>query len=362
MTPGIEPELPRADPREAVCAGWDIGGSHLKLALCDERGRCQGAWQFPLPLWRGLEILGKVLGQAVRRLPKRPLKHALTLTAELCDIFQDRERGVRTLLDILRQRLGEEIRIYSLRGFLGPREARDRTRWVASANWHATLRYATARLPAGILLDIGGTTTDILPFAAGKTLHQGRNDAERMLHGELVYSGVIRTTLAAVARQLPVAGSWLPVAAEHFASMADVYRLSKALPKQADILPTCDGAPVNATACARRLARLCGQDLKAGRPELQKWRVAASYAAELQVQQLYANLARLLSRPALQAPLRTAPLVATGAGAFLVPRLAQRCDRPVRKLFAPPEHAEPELAQICASALAVAVLAVEEGG
>ncbi len=336
----------------AVCAGWDIGGSHLKLALCDREGKGLAAWQLPLPIWQGLEHLQTALEQAWRLLPGQKLTHALTLTAELSDIFPDRDTGVRCLLEHLERRF-DRPKVYSLRGFLEAREARERPDQVASANWHATLGYAARSISSGVLLDIGGTTTDILPFADGEGLHQGEHDAQRMLSGELVYSGVIRTPVAAIAKRLPLNGGWAPVAAESFAHMADIYRLSGELPREADVLRTSDGADAGGKASARRLARLCGQDLGAGPRELEKWCRAAHYARELQLRQLHDALAGILSRPVLRGS-GAVPLIAAGAGAFLVPRLAERCQGEARVLF--PDRST----NTCASALAVAALAARE--
>ena len=39
--------------------------------------------------------------------------------------------------------------------------------------------------------------------------------------GELVYTGVLRTNLAAIASRVPVRGGWCPVSSEYFAITAD---------------------------------------------------------------------------------------------------------------------------------------------
>ena len=44
---------------------------------------------------------------------------------------------------------------------------------------------------------MGSTTTDLIPVAAGQPASCGFDDAERLAHGELVYTGLVRTFLMA---------------------------------------------------------------------------------------------------------------------------------------------------------------------
>ena len=54
--------------------------------------------------------------------------------------------------------------------------------------------------PDALLIDVGSTTADVVPIVAGRVAATGRNDLERLQAGELVYTGVLRTNLAAIAR------------------------------------------------------------------------------------------------------------------------------------------------------------------
>jgi uncharacterized hydantoinase/oxoprolinase family protein len=76
-----------------------------------------------------------------------------------------------------------------------------------------------------------------------------------MLAGELVYSGVERTPLAAVVRSLPHRGLRRPVAAERFADSRDVWLLLGDLAEQEDHRDTADGGPATRNAARIRLAR-----------------------------------------------------------------------------------------------------------
>ena len=79
---------------------------------------------------------------------------------------------------------------------------------------------------AGLLVDIGSTTTDIIPLRDGLVRAAGYTDSERLACGELVYTGLTRSFVMALAERAPFAGRWTTLAAEYFASAADVNRVA----------------------------------------------------------------------------------------------------------------------------------------
>ena len=76
--------------------------------------------------------------------------------------------------------------------------------------------------PNCILIDTGSTTTDIIPIKNGQEHATGRSDLERLKTGELVYSGTLRTNVAALVEKVPLDGTMIRVASELFAITADV--------------------------------------------------------------------------------------------------------------------------------------------
>ena len=96
---------------------------------------------------------------------------------------------------------------------------------VASANWLASASLAAQRSGEGVFVDIGSTTTDVLVLAGGAVAHEGSTDRERLASGELVYSGLTRTPVMALAGEAPFAGRRVAVMNELFATTADVYRV-----------------------------------------------------------------------------------------------------------------------------------------
>ena len=348
----------RPDPAQASWLGWDLGGAHLKAVALAGDGRVQAVLQVPCPLWQGLDRLESAIDRVLGSLPDRPMRHALTMTGELADLFPDRASGVEALIGVMRRRFpGETLKVYAgPLGLVDPAPALDAVAAVASANWMATAALAAARIPQGLLADIGSTTTDLVPFRDGRPAVRGLADRERMVQGELVYSGVVRTPVMALASSAPFAGDWVPLMAEHFATAADLYRLTGELPGHADLMPSADGRDKSPEASAGRLARMLGLDARDG--SLSDWRRLAGYLAEVQLRALADACERLLSRGDLD---EQAPVVGAGVGRFLAIRLAQRLGRRYlgfESLFQGGEGLAPDVAD-CAPAAAVARLAMD---
>ncbi|MEE8055878.1 MAG: hydantoinase/oxoprolinase family protein [Gammaproteobacteria bacterium] len=336
--------------------GWDVGGAHLKLALLGMDGSLRMAKQLPSPLWRGVQRFETAMQNALDTLPDTAAEHGVTFTGELADVFETRAIGITTLITHMVAHLGEEnMRIYAGRkGFVGRSRVSAHTTEIASANWHASVRFVSMHLAEGILIDIGSTTTDIVPFAGGEVCCRGYTDSDRMQYDELLYTGIVRTPIIAVTQRIPFAGEWQYLAAEHFATMADVYRLTGALPVDADLLETPDGASKSVEDSARRLARMLGRDLDAAKP-FDPWCGVARYIANLQLARIYQGLERTLSRHVIA---DDAPLIGAGTGRFLVRDLANRLGRPFvdfSELIDAPLELKP-LASDCAPAVAVAQL------
>ena len=60
--------------------------------------------------------------------------------------------------------------------------------------------------PDALMLDVGSTTAAPSPSPAGASPPPGHSDLDRLLAGELVYTGALRTNLAAIAPRVPVRG------------------------------------------------------------------------------------------------------------------------------------------------------------
>lgn len=342
--------------------GWDIGGAHLKAVAVDASGGILAVIQEACPLWQGMERLHAALDRALEKLsPGSQSRHAVTMTGELVDFFPGREQGVAALVGAVAERFGfGAVSVFAGHdGFIAAEAVRAKdAATIASANWLACGLWTAANLHEALFVDIGSTTTDILPICQHRVKHRGYTDYERMRYDELVYTGIVRTPLMVLAERVPFQGERVGVMAEHFATTADIYRLTGELPEHADQMPAADNGPKTPEGSMRRVARLLGRDADSAPPEA--WRRAAEFLRERQIASIRGGIDIQLSRSLLG---DEAPFVGAGVGRFLVRELAGRLKHPYldfSDLFSMSTSQTEFLAADCAPAAAVACLSVRE--
>ncbi|MGN6571993.1 MAG: hydantoinase/oxoprolinase family protein [Pseudolabrys sp.] len=341
----------------AAIIGWDIGGAHLKAARA-EGGRIVDAVQVAAPLRLGLERLQQSFAEAKARLGAAD-RHAITMTGELADTFTSRAEGVAALTDVAMRELGGALTVYAGRaGFVSPQHASAHVADIASANWHATAALVGTVEPTALLMDMGSTTTDIVPVAAGAVAASGYTDAERLACGELVYTGLVRSFLMTMGARAPFAGRWTDLIRENFANMADVQRVLGLLPDGADQMMTADGRDKSVPASQARLARMVGRD--AGDADAGAWTALAQWFAELQIRAVTDGAMLVLSHHLLPAE---APVVVAGAGAAVLREAARRLGRRALDFeqLVPAAAEIRAAASVSAPAAAVALLALRHG-
>lgn len=306
----------------SVIIGWDVGGVHLKAARA-EHGRIVDAVQLAAPLRGGLERLQAAFAEASARMGVAD-RHVVTMTGELADTFASRAEGVARLSALAREQLGERMQLYAGRsGFIAPAEAERHVVDIASANWHASAALIARRHADALLIDMGSTTTDIVPVAGGAVMARGYTDAERLAAGELVYTGLVRSFLMASAPRAPFAGAWTPLINEHFATMADVHRILGTLADGADLMITADGRDKTVDASRARIARIVGRD--AADADDAAWHALAHWFAENQLRAVVDGAMLVTSAGHLAAE---APVVGAGIADGVVSEIARRLGRP----------------------------------
>ena len=172
-----------------------------------------------------------------------------------------------------------------------------------------------------LFVDMGSTTTDIIPIEDGAVANEGYTDAERLLTGELVYTGFTRTFLFGVASV--GAGPRQADAADERIFRLDGRRASHPRRARRSRRQASDGRRQGED--RRRLDRAAGAHgrPRRRRPDAAEWRDLAAWFSE---QQLAHDPRRgVPALPARSPP--DAPIVAAGTGRWQIKRLAERMER-----------------------------------
>lgn len=234
---------------------FDIGGANTKRLVLDSTLGVLESGIAYFPLWREKERLASFLeGLAV------PAEHVgVAMTGELCDAFGSKREGVEYITSVCEE-VFEDPLYLTIEGKLARLEELRELQALAAANWVASVSYLEREFREGILLDMGSTTTDIIPFRRGEVLHK-RTDLERLQEGQLVYTGLLRTPLGSLVDRVPLRGRSTRVAAEYFAITADVYRVLGIIGEEGYTCETPDGRGKDRKAALARVARLLCADL-----------------------------------------------------------------------------------------------------
>jgi probable H4MPT-linked C1 transfer pathway protein len=215
------------------------------------------------------------------------------------------------------------------RSFHDPEHVRRRPDLAAASNWLALATVAT-RLAGpgnGLLVDIGSTTTDLIAFNKEEVIAPGTDDTSRLHSGALVYAGVRRTPVCALAASLPFRGRATRLCAELFATTLDVYLTLGAIADDPSDRSTADGRPATAVAARGRLARVVGADPEGfNEDDARALSAAADEALLLRLTEAAFEASRPLGG-------RPSAAVVAGSGEFLARRLARRVVRPSGRIL-----------------------------
>jgi probable H4MPT-linked C1 transfer pathway protein len=311
-----------ANEGKPLVTGWDLGGAHLKMAQCKD-GEIVSARILKTPLWLGVDQLREALRE-LGALRAEGNVNVFTMTGELSDTFASRDAGIAGLLDLIEEEFGTvDTLVYAGRaGFSDVSAARKLGSDIASANWHATASLSAKLADRGLFVDMGSTTTDILAFKNGELANHGYSDAERLLTGELVYTGFARSALIGIAALVPVRGQMTPLMNEYFANTADLGRILGTLDEADDKYPSADRKEKSIAGSIARLARMVGRD----RTDLDEdeWIDIARWFSEHQLRMIHDGAFRVARN---LAPDHTAPVIGAGIGRPQIRRLAERLGR-----------------------------------
>lgn len=201
--------------------GIDVGGANTKVATSD--GVVESLYA---PLWHRKVCLYEVLPEVQQRFGAELEAIGAVMTGELSDCFATRREGVLFIADAVATTF-EDPRFFDRRGQFRARSAVETDPLAfAATNWLASATLVAQEYRDAIFIDIGSTTTDVIPII-DRSVRAQRTDLERLKRGELIYSGVLRTNVAALLQRVKLAedeaSEACRVSSELFAITADAY-------------------------------------------------------------------------------------------------------------------------------------------
>ena len=336
--------------------GCDIGGANLKLADC--LGHCASR---SFPMWLDAEQLARTLREMlVDYEVTAETQLAITMTGELADCFATRREGVHQILEQVEQAFApERTQVYAVGNrWLSSKQARGVPWDVAASNWHALATWISTLTeppfvahPADLVLDIGSTTVDIIPMRPGvdggsSISTNARTDRDRLERGQLIYTGLERTPVAAIVRDVTLDGQRCPVMAERFATSDDCYIVLGLTAESPEGCDTADNRPRTKANAHARLARMIGEDSET---------LAFACAKQIAEQVIDAQATQVAEGIARNLPRTPANITVVGHGRELASRAIARLDQPPANVIWLADHISPAAAR-CAPAMAVANL------
>ncbi len=250
---------------QKLVLGIDIGGANLKYA-----SSCGTAAAREFAMWLKPEQLSQSLIEDIQTHfvdhGNRPDELAVTMTGELADCFLDRKVGVEHIVKQTCQAAETlaipHVRFYGVDGhFHQAGTACENPDLIAAANWHALANFVGREIASdALLIDIGSTTTDIIPITRQKVATNALTDYDRLCDGSLVYIGCRRTPVCGLVSKLEYRGISTPVMNELFATIDDALLVLGHTEETLDDCSSADGKPRSRPLAANRLARMIGLD------------------------------------------------------------------------------------------------------
>jgi len=274
----------------------DIGGANTKKIFYDS-GRILSEIHY-FPLWKRKSELTKFL----ESLKAKCDVTAITMTGELSDVFSSKKEGARFIAESCEKVFKNAFYLTSEKKLIKFKEIKNFL-CVASANWLASVYLLEKKFKQGLLIDIGSTTTDLIPF--GEKIKHAKSDLERLVKGQLIYTGFLRTPASSIVKEVPYKQKKISVSSEYFAIAADVYNVI--LNGKIDyFVETPDRRGKTVKESKRRIARLFCADLdEIGESEILK---ICSYVAEEQIN----YLSKKIKKVAKEHKLHRAYIAGTG--------------------------------------------------
>ena len=286
--------------------GLDIGGANTDCTIIEieknEVISMKNNREY-FPMWKNNAQLQNCLQNLTRDDPDIDVV-CVSMTAELADGYCSKKEGVLDISNQVMKTFDEkEVYFVTFDGLKNYDELKKDPLSAAAANWIGTSEVIKYIEKDCIFMDIGSTTTDIIPIKNHKEYALGHTDLERLSTGELIYTGMLRTNLTSIVHNVPIHNKNTRVSSELFTITADVHRILGNISAEEYTCPTPDGNKKDVLSCKRRLTRLVCADLDMIEDE--EIIKLAKYIENKQINQIYDGLKEVVDRTKIKTVLIT---------------------------------------------------------
>jgi len=244
--------------------GFDIGGANIKVVklkfVRNKREIEVLREYFPLWLKGRNDLENKLQELRSKLLPDEDNYIIITcMTAELCDIYDDKSDGVLHVVNSVENVFYDSKGNYyvNVHGkLITYDDVVNNPLQIAAANWAASVWLIERLCKNCILIDIGSTTTTIIPVINGKAHILGFNDPDKIKYGEILYIGTLRTNIVEFIDKVPYKGFLIDICRERFSTIADVHLILGNISENEYTTETADGKGKSFEECIRRLCRI----------------------------------------------------------------------------------------------------------
>ena len=247
--------------------GLDIGGANLKAVYLSSGNadREVRTVNTPFAMWEHWEQLPQALREISKKLDiAQHTRIAVTMTGELADCFASRHEGVKFIAGAAQEAFAEyEVLFYQIDGdWCRSESASQNWQLLAASNWHAMAQSAATFLPdkTGLMIDIGSTTTDIIPIVDGHVVAVGKTDFQRLRNQELIYAGIGRTPVCGLIQNVDIGSGCVTLSRELFATIDDALIWLNLVSEDVDDTNSADHRSRSRANAGRRLARMFCSD------------------------------------------------------------------------------------------------------
>ena len=304
---------------------YDIGGANTKAALIHTKNgevlSVHVAVEY-FPIWKKPEKLSNVLTALKRRLITGKVDAiGITMTAELSDAYQTKREGVHQIVSSV-DKTFQNFPIFILNTdaeLCSSDFAKKNPLRVAAANWAATGWLVAQNLKNAVVIDVGSTSTSIIPIINGQIAAEGKTDLAKLICGELIYTGSLRTNVAAIVQSIPLKNGVSGVSSELFAQSADAHLILGNITEAEYTSETADGRGKSMSESIARLSRVVCADTEM--LSTQEIIDMASYVYKQQIMQILHGLTKVYTKTKKQTTDKV-PIIVTGMGKKILARKA----------------------------------------